>query len=106
MTDSPKKVTGPEIFDMALAHIREHGWAQFAQDRAMADRMYEAWLIDTEHTWKSSGVRDSEPLYDRLLETLKRLYGESDGGARWCMLSVMLEVRTRDEHQNQRRLHC
>ena len=106
MTDSPKNVTGPQAFDKALAHIREHGWAQYERDRAMANRLYESWLIDTEHSWKSSGVRDSKPLYENLLETLQRLYGECDGDARWCMLSVMLEIRARDEGQNQRRLHC
>ena len=101
MSDSPKKVTGPEIFDMALAHIVEHGWPQFAEDKAMADRLYESWLVETAHTWISSGIRDRYSLSDALLTTLKQKYGESDGGARWCVLTIFLEVRARDEGQNQ-----
>jgi hypothetical protein len=105
MTDSTK-MTGPSIFDRALAHIVECGWPDFAEDKAMADRLYEDWLAETAHTWNTSGIRDSHSLYDSLREALDQKHGEYEGGARWCVLSVLLEVRARDENQNQRRLGC
>lgn len=105
MTKSTKK-TGPQVFDRALAHISEHGWPDFGEDKAMANRLYEAWLVETTDTWESSGIRDSRPLYDTLLEALKHKYGNADGDARWCVLTILLELRARYEHQNRRRREC
>jgi len=100
MTES-KRRSGGEIFDEAVAYLTADGWPTHDIDEVIADRVYNAWLRDTDAIWNTTARRPRELLWEALEEVFNQHYGDEEGQARSIVFSLLLEARARREGQNQ-----
>lgn len=102
MTKDELREQADRTFNMALEYLVEEGWPTRAFDEQAADRIYAAWLTDTQSIWETSGYRYRDPLREALESYFTQRYGNDDGLARVVVYALLLETRARREGHTHR----
>ena len=106
MTKDEWREQADRTFNTALEYLAKEGWPTREFDEQAADRMYAAWLTDTQSMWKTSGYRDRDPLREALETYFTQRYGNDGSLARVVVYALLLETRARREGHTQRASHA
>ena len=89
--------TPRRLLDQALKWIQETGWPSRGEDIAIADRVYESWIAETNDEWIKTRSRDREKLSEAIDAAFRPVRDDRAADCIYVILMSELELRARRE---------
>jgi len=101
----PQHRSPRELWRQSLHWVKETGWPTYAEDKAVADQVYTAWVIATNAEWLATSYRDRGKLSDALEAAFRPIRSDRAADCLYALFMVLLEIRGRREGILQRDRH-
>lgn len=89
---------GPRgLLKRSLDWVEETGWPTQAEDRAIADRVYQSWISATNAEWIATHYRDREKLSNALEAAFRPIREDRAADCLYALFMMLLEIRGRRE---------
>lgn len=86
-----------QLWQRSLEWVRQTGWPTRAEDEAIAEALYTAWLHVTDEEWNAARYRDRGILADALEEAFRPILDERTADCLIILFLTLLEDRGRQE---------
>ena len=77
--------------------IEETRWPTSGEDAAIANRIYEEWIEETNPQWHATRDRDRGKFMTALQKAYSSIHDERTADCAWVMFMMVLELRARSD---------